>query len=207
MRLKKIEKKYIEEFGDIPRDNSERLKYLLYQYDIKPKHITSIFKRMNEIDELKWKTIRFIIYLDPKSTPRAKSRNTPKGPIFYVKGASINKEIFKNFFDKTNLPMITTPCKLTVNNYLDMPNSLNKVNKVLAELGYIRPLNYPDWDNLGKTYSDMIQDTLLFNDDLIIEGTSKKFYSIKPRVEITIEYLLGYDCEYNEKKLYRRLNK
>ena len=81
---------------------------------------------------------------------------------------------------------------------------MNKVDTVLAELGWIRPITKPDWDNLGKTYSDMIQSTLLEDDSLIIEGTSKKYYSLKPRIEIHIEWADEHDCPYNYNKLRKK---
>ena len=77
--------------------------------------------------------------------------------------------------------------------------------KILAEMGYIRPISKPDWDNVGKTYSDMIQGTLLFDDSLIIEGISRKFYSIKPRIEIKIEYMKKYDSLYNTNKMRKKV--
>ena len=70
---------------------------------------------------------------------------------------------------------------------------------MLAELGMIKPITTPDWDNLGKTYSDMVQKWLLLNDSLITEGSVSKRYSLKPRVEITITYALNYDSIYNKR--------
>ena len=45
----------------------------------------------------------------------------------------------------------------------------------------------------------MVQKYLLLNDSLITDGSVKKRYSLKPRVEITITYLLNYDCLYNKR--------
>ena len=84
---------------------------------------------------------------------------------------------------------------------------MNSVNKILAELGFIRPISKPDWDNLAKAYCDMIQGYLLEDDALIIEGISKKYYSIKPRVEITIEWMESFDCKYNEDKIINKIHK
>ena len=81
---------------------------------------------------------------------------------------------------------------------------MKSVDKILAELGFIRPTSKPDWDNIAKAYCDMIQDTLLYDDSLVIEGSSKKFYSVKPRIEISIEYMNDYDCEFNQKKINRK---
>ena len=82
---------------------------------------------------------------------------------------------------------------------------MSSVDKVLAEMKLIRPVSKPDWDNLGKSYSDMIQGVLLQDDSIIIEGLSRKYYSIKPRVEITIDYMTEFDSKYNENKILKRI--
>jgi Holliday junction resolvase RusA-like endonuclease len=79
-------------------------------------------------------------------------------------------------------------CSFDCKCYLPIPTSWSKVDTLLAELGIKRPISTPDWDNLGKTYSDMIQPWLLFNDSFIVDGACHKYYSLKPRVEITLEY-------------------
>jgi len=57
------------------------------------------------------------------------------------------------------------------------------------------------WDNLGKTYSDMVQGILLLNDNIITSGTVEKFFSVKPRVRINIKYQLGFDSKFNKRKI------
>ena len=78
------------------------------------------------------------------------------------------------------------------------------IEKVAAELGFIRPISKPDWDNVGKTYCDMIQDLLIYDDSFIIEGTTKKFYSIKPRIEITLSYMEDFDSDFNRNKILKK---
>ena len=201
--MKKIEEEYIEKYGDIPKNENERFQNLLNSLNLSKKSKSTIFPEINRILGMKWKNIDFIIYLLPKATPRP--RHNGFRNIFYVIGAKDNKDIFRKFITKTDLPMISTPCKFTCISYLPIPNSMNSVEKILAELGLIRPIAKPDWDNIGKTYSDMIQGTLLFDDALIIEGVSKKFYSTKPRIEIHIEYMEGFDCKFNEKKIGKKV--
>ena len=59
------------------------------------------------------------------------------------------------------------------------------------------------WDNLGKTYSDIVQGILVLNDNIITDGGVKKYYSVKPRVRIKIKYQLGFDSDFNRKKITR----
>ena len=80
-----------------------------------------------------------------------------------------------------------------------MPSAMNRYERFFAELGYIKPLSVPDWDNLAKTYTDMVQKGLILNDSLIWKGESIKFYSVKPRIDLSITYTKSYDCTYNRK--------
>lgn len=201
----KIEKEYEEEYGDIPKDSYGRLDYLLSNIKSTKSVKGKIIHIMREIRSIPWDTVEYVIYLVPKSTPRPRTsfRNH-----FYVSGASDNKKIFKNFYDANpDLGVITTPCKFYCTAYLPIPKSMKISEQILAELGYIRPITKPDFDNLVKTYTDMIQGTLLYDDSLIIEGTSKKYYSIKPRIEIKIEYMKSHDSEYNRKKMEKAVSR
>lgn len=203
--MKKIEHDYLKEYGDIPKNEIDRFGKLLNETNLNKKSRETIFSNIRKVLDINWSSVDFTIYLLPKATPRPRHnmmRNT-----FYVVGAKDNKDIFKKFISKSNVNMITTPCKFTCISYLPIPKSMNNVEKILAEMGLIRPISKPDWDNIGKTYSDMIQDTLLYDDSLIIEGVSKKFYSTKPRIEIHIEYMNEYDSLYNEKKIRKKVQK
>lgn len=197
--MKKIELEYIDKYGEIPKDGLNRF-FLLTS---KIRNMPKFYEKMNYIKNIKWKTLNFVIYLVPKATPRPRYnfiRNT-----VYVMGSKDNKDIFKKFFLNTDLPMITTPCKFKCISYLPMPKSMNTIEKTLAEMGLVRPITKPDWDNLGKTYSDMIQGTLLYDDNLIIEGVSKKYYSLKPRIEIQLEWMEEMDSDFNTKKIRKKV--
>ena len=41
----------------------------------------------------------------------------------------------------------------------------------------------------------------MYDDSLVVEGVSRKWYSVKPRIEITIEYMCDYDSDFNKKKI------
>lgn len=198
-----IEKEYNKLYGDIPKYNNERIDYLLKDTNLKRNKL-KVYDEIKRINSIKWKKKSFTLYIIPKATPRPRSG---KNGIFYVKGASDNKKFFKEFIKDKELEIINTPCKIECISYLPISKSMNSVNKILAELGFIRPISKPDWDNLAKAYCDMIQGYLLEDDALIIEGTSKKYYSIKPRVEITIEWMESFDCKYNEDKIINKIHK
>ena len=52
----------------------------------------------------------------------------------------------------------------------------------------------------------MVNSILIYDDALIIEGVSKKYYSKKPRVEIDIEYMREHDSKFNARK-YKNITK
>ena len=192
---------YKEKYGSIPNDRDERLQFIMSKAKDQDRTFSSVPKEIERIRKIKWKTIKYVIYLIPKASPRP--RKSMNGH-FYVNGAADNKRFFKNFYKETlDTPIIDTPCKFYCDSYLPIPNDMSLVNQFLAELGLIRPLKKPDFDNLAKTYSDMTQGILLFDDALIIEGISRKWYSCKPRIEITFKYMEEYDSEYNRKRIFK----
>lgn len=197
----KIQKEYIKEYGDIKDTYDSRLDYLLKDIKLKNK---DVYSEIGRISKIGWTKLSYKIYLVPKGTPRPRSG---KNGVFYVKGAKDNKKLFEEFAKANDITLITTPTKFHCISYLPIPSSMNNIDKILAEFGFIRPTSKPDWDNLAKSYCDMIQDTLLYDDSLVIEGSSKKFYSVKPRIEIFIEYMDNYDCEFNRKKIMKGLSK
>lgn len=196
----KIEKEYDELYGEIPKDYEGRLEYLLNKMNLK-RFSEPVYQYMKKIRDIKWKDISYTIYLLPKATPRPRSG---KNGIFYVKGAKDNKKFFQKYLIDQDIDLITTPCKFKCVSYFPIPNSMNNIEKIAAEMGLIRPISKPDWDNVGKAYCDMIQDLLIYDDSLIVEGISKKFYSIKPRIEITISYMEDFDSQFNKKKILNK---
>ena len=192
-----MEKEYIEEYGDIPCDTIERYDYLLSKINLS-KCKLKVYDEIDRISKIKWKTISYTIYLLPKATPRPR---LGMNGIFYVKGASDNKKFFEKYVKNQDINIITTPTKFHCVSYFPIPNSMRPVEKLCAELGFIYPVSKPDFDNVAKAYCDMIQGTILYDDSLVIEGTSIKRYSVKPRIEITISYMEDYDSAYNKKKI------
>ena len=197
----KMEKEYIQEFGDIPKEYCERIDLLLKESNLS-RYQLSVYTEMKRIHKINWKSFKYTIYLLPKATPRPRSG---KNGIFYVKGASDNKKFFeKNFVNREDIPLITTPTKFACRSYLPIPKSMHPVEKILAEMGFIYPVSKPDWDNLAKAYCDMIQGILLYDDSLVVDGLSQKRYSTKPRIEIEISYMEDYDSQFNKKKILKK---
>lgn len=189
---------YLKKYKNISLDD-DRLKNYLDQVNISDKQMNLVAKNIERIKNIRSNILKIVFYIIPEATPRP--RLSRRGKVVYVKNARSNSDFLKLLAEKEKdlLHMIHTPCKFNCDVYFPIPNDMNIVDTILCEKRYIKHIKIPDWDNIGKTYSDMIQKYILLNDSLIYEGTVRKFYSLKPRVEITIEYLLNYDCKYNKR--------
>ena len=198
--MQKMEKEYLKEYGDIPKDKIERMGYLMKDMNLS-RCKGNVYDLVLRNIHIPWKKISYTIYLLPKATPRPRSG---RNGIFYVKGAKDNKKFFEDFVKNKDIHLITTPTKFYCRSYLPIPKSMNPIEKVVAELGFIYPISKPDWDNLGKAYCDMIQGLLLYDDSLVIKGVSEKYYSIKPRIEIDIYYMEDYDSSFNKSKIIKK---
>ena len=196
---KKI-KEYISKYSNIPDILQDRLIYLLDKINIKIKDIDKIKNKIIENRNINIKELNFIFYFFPQATPRPRYSKFTK--VFYVKNLLNYNELFKQVIDECDDIdfIIDTPCEFYCKTYFPIPNQMNKSEQILAELGLIHNLSKPDFDNLAKTYSDMIQKHLLIDDSIIYKGTSEKAYSCKPRIEITIRYLENHDSLYNKRK-------
>lgn len=201
--MSKRKNEYDELYGDIPCSQEDRINKLMNSMSKRFRDKFNIDYEIERLNKIKWKSLDFVIYLVPKATPRPRlSRKTNR---FYVVGASDNKKIFKDIIEGSDYELITTPCKFKCVSYLPIPKSMSIKDKIMAELGLIYPISKPDWDNVGKSYSDMIQGLLLYDDALIVEGISIKKYSSKPRVEIHIEYMEEMDSDFNNKKIRKKV--
>ena len=197
---KKVEE-YELQYGDIPEDFNDRLIYLMKELNINKKDLVKIKSEIERIQNIKKYKIDFTFYFIPKATPRP--RNSRFSKVFYVKKDMDYSEVFRIFIEEcTDINFkIITPSVFTCKTYFPIPNNMNKTEKVLAELGLIPYVSKPDWDNLGKTYSDMVQKHFIIDDSLMYKGEVEKFYSSKPRIEISIEFLSEFDSSYNRKKI------
>ena len=98
--------------------------------------------------------------------------------------------------------IIFTVCEVDIKIYQPTPvSSMTNAEIYLAQLGLIRPTSGGDWDNFAKTYCDAVQDILIINDNIIYKGTCERFYSLKPKVDLTFTYQDRFDSKFNERKI------
>lgn len=71
--------------------------------------------------------------------------------------------------------------------YMKIPKSTAKKKQIKMLSGEIRPTVKPDWDNIGKLVSDALNGVAYDDDKSVVEASVRKFYSDRPRTQITIQ--------------------
>lgn len=181
---------YDQRYGKIPDDQLERIRYILGKKADNEKFNDEIQKLAKKIKRIKKKRVEFTFWkmVRPSARPRVSMRG---GYVqMYVPNARENGKWFEEYFNQSNLPKISTPCSLEITIYEQTPHAFNLRQRVLAELGVLRPWKRTgDFDNYAKTIADMLQHGMLADDCLVISSQVELMYSIKPHCDIAIEYM------------------
>ena len=200
----KEDQAYYEKYKDLPDDRGQLIK--LMQDRLSPKDLLEVSEMEKKINAIEWDDLTIVLYVLPRSTPRP--RFSPVNQRFYVRNASDHRKFIKLLMRENEI--VATRTEVTIDTFIPIPKAMNRKEALLAEKGIIRPLCDPDWDNIGKTYTDMLNGLLLLDDNIITKGTTEFFWSMKPRVEIHLQWQVNFDSKFNEKrikrsKLYRSL--
>lgn len=159
-------------------------------------------KAVQILEDREYESIHITLYEYPFQTARPR---TFKGHTFSPNAAE-NKAYFDTALHKVieTIKLINTPGEIEVEAYLEMPKAVPPEEVILFEARLLTPVEKPDYDNVGKCYTDMLTDVLIIDDDIFWRGEIKKFYSLLPRVEITIRYITKHESKYIYKKLKSR---
>ena len=205
-KFKKLLKVYEEKYKDLPDEDEDLLEYVLTTYKVDENKLNAAIE---SIDQIQWKTVEFDLPVIPNPAPRP--RHTQSGRT-YVEGAKETKDFFREYVNSryndhvfdliSEIRLIHTVVDIHLDLYIPTPvSSMSKIEVVLAQMKKIRPIGNGDWDNLAKTYCDMIQDILIYNDNIIASGSVDKYYSIKPKVHVVLKYQTEFDSNYNRRKV------
>lgn len=150
----------------------------------------------------KYESIRVVMYEQPVKTDRPRAFNSH----IYSPNAAANHSYFekavKGICKDTKL--INTPAEIIINAYIEMPSRVPPDEVILFEGKVLDIIDMPDYDNIGKAYTDMLKNVLIIDDDIFHRGEINKFYSVVPRVEIIIRYQKSHDSDYVFKKIKSR---
>ena len=85
--------------------------------------------------------------------------------------------------------VIEGPIKVNLRFYYPIPQKFSKKDKAAAIEGTKRPIVKPDIDNCVKGCFDALNKIAWKDDNQVVEQSSSKWYSDRPRIEIEIEEL------------------
>ena len=202
----------------IPKDYQERINWIIDTYKISDAKLKDIIDTKNKmLQQMYYMPELFVvIYEIPEGFIKSKGNNilanARSNPgfiqVYSITGAA-DKKFMQEF--KTNNDfdflesLIYTPCSVKYDAYFKTPSIFNSKEKMLAELGMIRPLSKPDFDNVEKKYSDMYTGNIWVDDSIVIESNFNKYYSELPRIEITLRYMNMLYNKYQYKSASKRL--
>lgn len=203
---KQKEAEYKERYGDIPVDYEERLAWLYDELRITPRMASDIVQtRLLMLHSLTYHQTQIRFFEVPEGTPRGRFRIVNRKNLadmaiaasqfvhVYSPNAHEDQVYMKRLVTQEELfglnSLICTPCNITIDAYLRTPSNFSKRDIMLAEMGLHRPLKKPDWDNIEKKYSDMFNHNVWLDDTFVVDGTIHRYFSVLPRVEVTLSYL------------------
>ena len=202
---KQKHQKYLARYADIPLNYEERLAWMYDKYKITASDQESILNARDQmLNQFYYTTVQIVLYEEPEGAKRPRTRIINRGNVLqaaknsefvhiYSPGAAENNNYMKRLVTEEDImsleQLICTPCDVRFTAFFRTPAYYNKTDTFLAELGLERPITKPDHDNIAKLYSDMYNSTVWIDDALTIHGETFKYYSILPRVEITLMYL------------------
>lgn len=201
---KEREKEYKKLYGNISDDIYKRLKDKLGE-DFNEDLLQDALKRIKEAHEnIEYHMIKFTFYEEPIQTHRPRVNYHTRA--MHVPNAKENHEAIKKFVKnlKEDISVISTPMKICLTAYLPMPNNLKPIEVLLYETEHDYAIGKPDFDNILKAYCDMIQEHIILDDDIVSSSSFDKYFSLKPRVELSIIYTNGYASEYTYKTIKNR---
>ena len=153
-------------------------------------------------EEREFESIHIVMYEYPMKTDRPRTF----GGHTFSPNAAANHKYFESAVHSVvkTMKKITTPAEIEIEAYLEMPSMVPPDEVILFEAKVLNVLDYPDYDNIGKCYTDMLKDVLIIDDNIFWSGRVRKYYSVTPRVEITIRYLTKIESDYIYRKLKNR---
>jgi Holliday junction resolvase RusA-like endonuclease len=136
----------------------------------------------------KKRKIRFTVPGDPvgkerpRFDPRTKRTYTPAKTTQYQELVSWSFEQVSRgkFYGEGAI-------KMKIMAFYPIPVSTSKVRRGAMLLGILRPTKKPDTDNVAKIIADSLNGVAYHDDAAVVEMNVQKWYSDRPRVEVTIE--------------------
>lgn len=211
---------YMDKYAHIPKDYNERLMWMINKTNLSSNKMDEIIEKKRNIEaSLRYFDYKIVLYENPEGAERPRFRlvNTKnymnmaiqsKNFVHvYSPNANNDHRYIHRLIDQELIQlnqMISTPMQVCINVYFKTPAYFNQADTILAEIGLYRHIQKPDWDNIGKKYTDMFNGNVWLDDNMITDGEVHKYYSILPRVEIYIRYLNHFPNYQQYSRVYNR---
>lgn len=161
------------------------------------KYVNDIKKEFEDKKE----SFSFSLVLDREPENYVRERYTGRGRRFYNAKEKIMKEMhseieklvpqkYKDKLKELLKNEIEYYVILSADFYVRIPKADSTKKIIQKELKLIRPAIAPDLDNFVKLLADVLHNIIYTDDKRIIEIQTSKFYSLKPRTELTIKIVI-----------------
>ena len=211
---------YMDKYAHIPKDYNDRLMWMINKINLSSNKMDEIIEKKRNIEaSLRYFDYKIVLYENPEGAERPRFRLVnaknymnmaiqPKNFVHvYSPNANNDHRYIHRLIDQELIQlnqMISTPMQVCINVYFKTPTYFNQADTILAEIGLYRHIQKPDWDNIGKKYTDMFNGNVWLDDNMITDGEVHKYYSILPRVEIYIRYLNHFPNYQQYSRVYNR---
>ena len=133
--------------------------------------------------------ITFIVNGSPIGKQRARTYTTKRGMVRTVTPEKTRDyESMVAWAYKMQCPNVyfVGELEVIINAFYAIPESWSEKRKQQARDGDIRPQVTPDCDNIAKSVLDSLNKVAYDDDKSILDLHIHKYYSIEPRVEVTL---------------------
>jgi Holliday junction resolvase RusA-like endonuclease len=133
--------------------------------------------------------ICFEIPGQPVSKGRARSHRRGNYIAHYTPEKTVNYENLVKIVamqDMKGKQLISGPISMVISLFFQIPESWSNKKRLSALNGTVRPTVKPDLDNCVKSLCDAINGIVWHDDKQVVEVTVKKFYSDRPRANVSI---------------------
>ena len=133
--------------------------------------------------------IRFTVPGEPVAQGRPKFTTKSGFPRAYDPEKSRSYKEYVRYTAAEYAPDIPFdgPLVLTIDVYRSIPKSFSKKKIIEAENRLLRPITKPDGSNYQKLIEDAMNGIIWRDDSQLVDIWVSKWYSILPRVEITVK--------------------
>ena len=194
---------YDLKYGFIPRDNDQRLAWLIDQFKLTPSKMNDIIEKKRNMETyLQYYTYKLVLYEDPEGAKRPRFRLVNRKNYMnmaiqardfvhvYSPNAADDHRFMHRLVDQELIQLnglISTPMQVSINTFSRTPSYFNQADTILAEIGLHRPMQKPDVDNIAKSILDAMNGFVFKDDNQVSKISVEKRFALEEKAVITVE--------------------